>query len=189
MIYDLVRKNRSYRRFQEEKEISPDTLLELVNLARLSASAANLQELRYRLVFLKAEKELVFPCLKWANYLTDWDGPVYGQRPAGYILVLAPKNSTRFHYIDAGIASQSMLLGASEKGLGGCMIASMNRERLEQGLLLPADLDIILAIALGVPDEEVLIDDISSGESIKYYRDEKDRHHVPKLKLDELIVN
>ncbi|MFA7543644.1 MAG: nitroreductase family protein [Candidatus Cloacimonadaceae bacterium] len=188
MIYDLIRKNRSYRRFQEAREISRNTLAELIDLARLSPSAANLQELRFRLVYSKEEKELVFPCLKWANYLTEWDGPVYGQRPGGYILVLAPKNNTRFHYIDAGIACQSMLLGATAQGLGGCMIASMNRERLEQDLLLPAEMDILLAIALGVPDEEVLIDDISKTESIKYYRDEKDRHRVPKLKRDELII-
>jgi len=50
MIRDLVLKNRSYRRFHEDAEVDSQTLRELVDLARLSASAGNKQPLRYMLL-------------------------------------------------------------------------------------------------------------------------------------------
>ena len=188
MIEDLLKKNRSYRRFNEDKKLDAATLRGLVQLSRYAPSAANLQELRYRIVHEIDEREAIFPHLKWANYLKDWDGPAYGQRPTGYILVLVPKNHTRFHFYDAGLAIQSMLLGATERGLGGCIIASMDREHISRALALPEKMEILLAIALGTPAEEVLIDDIKAGDNIEYWRDEKDRHHVPKLDLESLIV-
>lgn len=189
MIRELVLRNRSYRRFVEFEPILRQTLRDLVDLARLSASAANLQNLRYWLVESGPECNTVFSCLKWANYLRDWDGPAAGERPAAYILILAPQNATRYDYYDCGIACQSMLLGATSIGLGGCMIASMDRERLEQELQLPPELDIMLAVAIGRPAEIVLVDDLDAQGNIEYWRDEKDRHHVPKRNLDSLILN
>jgi len=41
VIKDLVKKNRSYRRFYENFTIERKALEELVDLARLSASASN----------------------------------------------------------------------------------------------------------------------------------------------------
>lgn len=189
MIRQLVMRNRSYRRFHESKVITRQTLRELVDLARLSPSAANLQNLRFWLVESGSLCELVFPCLKWANYLKDWEGPQFGERPSAYILVLAPHNVTKFHYYDCGIACQSMLLGATDWGMGGCMIASMDRERLKRDLELPENIEIMLAVALGYPAEEVVIDTINNDGNIEYWRDERDRHHVPKLDLNTLILN
>lgn len=189
MIRQLVLHSRSYRRFYESKSIKRQTLRDLVDLARLSPSAANLQNLRYWLIESGADCEKIFPCLKWANYLKEWDGPLYGERPAAYILVLAPHNATKFHYFDCGIASQSIMLGACSLGLGGCMIASMDRERLHRELGLPQGMEIMLTLALGYPAEEVVVDSIDGEGNIEYWRDEKDRHHVPKLDLNTLILN
>ncbi len=189
MIRQLVLMNRSFRRYDESKRISSQTLRDLVDLARLSPSAANLQNLRYWLVEDDESLEKVFPCLRWANYLKDWDGPLPSERPVAYILVLAPHNVTKFHYYDCGIACQSMLLGATSMGFGGCMIASMDRDRMKRELGLPEDMEIMLAVALGYPAEEVVIDSIDEKGNIEYWRDEKDRHHVPKLDLKTLILN
>ena len=47
MLKDLVLKNRSYRRFHQDKTIELEILRELIDLAGLSASGANRQALKY----------------------------------------------------------------------------------------------------------------------------------------------
>lgn len=189
MIRDLVVKNRSYRRFDEKTPIEIEVLRELVDLARLSASAANLQPLRYMLSCTPARNKLIFPHLAWAGYLKEWPGPPEGQRPSAYILVLGDTTLTKSFGCDYGIAAQSILLGAVERGLGGCMIASIQRSRLREAFKIPKRYEIILAIALGKPDEEVRIEEVEPGDPIEYWRDGEEIHHVPKRKLDDIILS
>lgn len=188
MIKDLVKRNRSYRRFIEDKPVPPEALVELVSLARLCPSAANLQNLRYCLITSSKERELIFPHLKWANYLRYWDGPVKGERPGAYIIILAPVNTTKFHHLDAGIAAQTMLLGAVEKDLGGCMLASVDKEKVHSLLNLPEDMEVLLVLALGYPAEQVVIEDVTDPDDIEYWRDDDGCHHVPKRLLKDLIL-
>ena len=89
---------------------------------------------------------------------------------------------------DHGIAAQTMLLGATERGLGGCMIASVDRDALGEQFPIPDGFDIVLVIALGKPAEEVVLEDTVSPDQIEYYRDAEGVHHVPKRPLDDLIV-
>ncbi len=187
MMRQLVARNRSYRRFEQGTAISKQTLRDLVDLARLSPSAANLQTLRFWLI--EHPHGILFESLKWANYLKDWDGPEEGERPAAYIVVLCARNCSKFSYIDAGIACQSIVLGATELGLGGCMIAAVDKDKVHEALQIPKEWEIVLVLALGVPAEEVVIDNIAPGGNIEYWRDERDRHHVPKRELDTLILN
>jgi len=188
MIDELIRRNRSYRRFDEKVAIEESTLRELVNLARLSASAANLQPLKYLLSWQKQTNEIIFPHLAWAGYLKDFPGPAPGERPAAYIIILGDSSISRNFHCDHGIASQSILLAATERGLGGCIIGSIDREKLRKQLAIPADLEILLVIALGKPAEKVILEEVGPDGSIKYWRDEQDRHHVPKRPLDEIIL-
>ncbi len=189
MIEELVRKNRSVRRFYEERFISRETLEGLVNLARLSPSAGNLQPLKYILSNTPEKNERIFPCLAWAAYLKDWPGPPKGERPSAYIVILGDREITNNFFCDHGIAAQSILLGARQQGLGGCIIGSINRERLREALSIPERFEILLVIALGIPKEEVVIEEIGPGESIKYWRDEKGVHHVPKRRLKDIILD
>jgi len=185
---ELVLKNRSYRRFYENEAIELDTLRQLVDLARLSGSAANLQPLKYMLSVDRKLNTSIFPHMKWAGYLKNWDGPVEGERPSGYIIILGDQNITKSFGCDHGIASQSMLLGAAEIGLGGCMIGSIQREGLRRELEIPTHLEILLVIALGKPRENVEIEIVGQEGDVKYWRDEDDIHHVPKRSLEELII-
>ena len=188
MIRDLVLKNRSYRRFYEDAEVDGQTLRELVDLARLSASAGNKQPLRYMLSCTKEKNALIFPNLAWAAYLKDWNGPSVGERPSAYIVVLADKEiSANFNW-DAGICSQSILLGATERGLGGCIIASVNKPSLKQALNIPDTYEIVFVLALGKPKEHVVIDPVPADGDIKYWRDAEETHHVPKRSLEDLII-
>ncbi|MFQ6036518.1 MAG: nitroreductase family protein, partial [Sedimentisphaerales bacterium] len=69
MIKDLIIKNRTYRRFHQEVIIEGQTLRELVDLARLSPSGANMQPLKYILSCEPQKNALIFPHLAWAGYL------------------------------------------------------------------------------------------------------------------------
>jgi nitroreductase len=189
MIKDLVRKNRSYRRFHQEVPIDIKTLRELVDLARLSASGMNAQPLKYILSCEPERNALIFKHLGWAALLKDWPGPAEGERPSAYIIMLGDTAVSQNFFCDHGIAAQSMLLGAAEKGLGGCMIATIKRNELRQALNIPSQCEILLVIALGKPKETVIIEAVGPSGDTKYWRDSQGRHHVPKRTLDDIIID
>jgi nitroreductase len=190
MIADLVKKTRSYRRFNENHKIAMDSLKQLVDLGRLSASAANRQPLKYILSCDPKTNERIFPCIGWAAYLKDWKGPEKGERPVAYIIILADTTISNEFWCDHGIAGQSILLGATEIGLGGCFIGAINKEKLREELNIAQELTIMLIIALGESAEEVVIEStVDTNGNIRYWRDENGIHHVPKRPLDEIIVD
>lgn len=188
MIKNLVLKNRSYRKFHQNEVIELSTLKELIDLARLSASAANLQPLKYMISNVDLKNECIFKTLGWAGYLKEWSGPIEGEKPSAYIIILNDLSISKNPSLDTGIAAQTMLLGAIEKGLGGCMLGNINKVELTSVLNLDENFEINLVIALGKPKETVVIDEMSSPTDIKYWRDENAVHHVPKRSLDEIIL-
>jgi nitroreductase len=188
-IKELVLKNRTYRRFHQDYALDRATLRELVDLARLSSSGANLQSLKY---LLSTDPELnarIFPTLGWAGYLKDWGGPGEGERPSGYIVVLFDQTIAKTPFWDHGIASQSILLGATERGLGGCMFGNIRKDELSRSLGIGEHLEILLVIALGKPKEEVRLVPIGPDGDVKYYRDANGVHYVPKRALNDIIIN
>ncbi|MBI5446172.1 MAG: nitroreductase family protein [Deltaproteobacteria bacterium] len=187
-LKDLVLRNRSYRRFDESHAIARETLEELVGLARCTASAANRQPLKYVLSSDPERNARIFPCLKWAAYLKDWGGPAPGERPAAYLVLLIDQEITKEWWCDDGIAAQTILLGATERGLGGCMIGAVDKERLRRELGIPERFLIRLVLALGRPAETVVLEDLPPGGDVRYWRDERSVHHVPKRLLSELIL-
>jgi nitroreductase len=188
MIKEIIQRNRSYRRFYQDELVSMETLRKLVNLARLSASGANLQPLRYILSCDPEKNSHIFPHLAWAGYLKEWPGPEEGERPSAYILILGDTQVSKSFGCDHGIAAQSILLGAAELGLGGCMIGSVKRAELAQTLNIDPRYEILLAIALGRPKETVQIEPLGADGSVKYWRDENNVHHVPKRALEDIII-
>jgi nitroreductase len=187
MIADLVVKTRSFRRFDESKPIEPKVLEDLVNLGRLSASGGNLQPLKYIVTSDTETNAKVFPCLRWAGYLVDWDGPGEGERPAGYITILRDNEVTINTIIDHGIAAQSMRLGATERGLGSCIMGSIDRDRLRSELEIPARYEILVVLVLGVPAEKVVLEAVEGG-NVRYWRDDKGVLHVPKRSLQDVVL-
>jgi len=188
MLEELVKRNRSYRRFNQDDRIELKLLRGLVDLARHSASSANRQPLKYVLTVDPDTNQMVFETLSWAGYLKEWDGAAEGERPAAYIVILGDTRVHRTFSVDHGIAAQTILLGATEAGFGGCMVASIDQLKLRQILAIPEHLVVLLVVALGKPVEEVVVDAVGSDGKIEYYRDPDGVHHVPKRTLDELIV-
>ena len=188
MLRDLIIKNRSYRRFYQDVTVERATLRELVDLARLSASGSNLQALKFRLSCDADENAKIFACLGWAGYLKDWPGPAEGERPSAYIVILGDKEISQSFGVNPGIAAQSILLGATEKGLGGCIIGSVDKPKLTQALEIPDRYEILLVLALGKPKETVVLETVGPDGDIKYWRDSQGVHHVPKRPLNEIIL-
>jgi nitroreductase len=165
-----------------------ETLRDLVDLARCTASATNRQPLKYILSCSRERNAQIFSCLHWAALLKTWQGPTDGERPAAYIIVLGDKDVVPSFGVDHGIAAQTILLGAVEKGLGGCMLAAVDRDDLKIFLSIPAKMDVLLVIAIGKPREKIVIDVLEPGGSTNYWRDKDDMHHVPKRRLDDIII-
>jgi nitroreductase len=186
-LKELIVKTRTYRRFDESHKIDNKSLESFIELARLSPSGANKQPLKFLYYNSGETCGKIFPYLAWAGYLTDWPGPEKGERPTSYIIILGDKSISEIFGVDHGIAAHSILLGASDAGLGGCIIGSIKRDELADELSIPDNFEILLVLAIGKPVENVIIEDIKNND-VKYWRDNNKNHHVPKRSLDELIV-
>jgi nitroreductase len=187
MILDLILKNRSYRRFNQLVKIEPEQVKRWIELARFSGSGRNMQPLKYVIVTDEIKCSEIFPNLGWAGYLTSWNGPAEGERPVAYIAVLHDKQLSDKYFCDDGIAMQSILLGATEEGFGGCILGSVNKVKVSKILNLPDHLEMLWMIALGKPAETIVLETVKEGD-IKYWRDDESVHHVPKRELSELII-
>lgn len=187
-LKELVLKNRSYRRFDERVRISDQQLYDWIELARFSASARNAQPLKYLPVTDPESCNSLFPLLAWAGYLKNWDGPAVGEHPSAYIIMVNDTSIATNYYCDDGIAAQSILLGATEAGFGGCIVASIKKEKLAKLFRLDEQYRVIMVIALGKPIEQVVVEDMKGGD-FKYWRDTDLVHHVPKRPMNELIIS
>lgn len=183
---ELVRKNRSYRRFYEEVRPTRAQLERMIEAARLSPSAANRQPLRYIICDSDALCARVFETLAWAGYLKDWPGPEPGERPSAYFIQLHDTERSSHYLCDHGIAAQSILLQAVDEGFGGCILASVKRDALRIALHIAPQYEIIQVIAIGKPKEKVIIEPFTTD--CKYWRDNAGVHHVPKRSLEDLIL-
>jgi len=188
MLKDLVNKNRSYRKFNSKRKINNGELLELIDLARITASSKNKQPLKYKIITEKKDLDFVFEQLSWAWYLKDWKGPLESERPTAYIVVFLDKDINDNAFIDVGIASQTILLGAVEKGLGGCIVRTINHYKMQEYFNFAENLDLIQVIALGEPAQEVETVAIEKSGSIEYFENEEKSHFVPKRSLSEIVI-
>lgn len=183
---ELVKSNRACRRYDESKKISREELIDLVELARYTPSGVNKQAIRFAVV--NDNLDDIFKNLRWAGYLKDWDGPKVGERPTGYIVFAFDKKYGNGMPEDVGIVSQTIALGARAKGMSACILKSYNEVGIKEALSLSDDYKVVLVMSIGYPVEEIVVDDIREGEDIKYYRDDRNVHHVPKIILDDLLI-
>ena len=191
MLEELVLKNRSYRGYDRSRAVTREELLSLCDLARRTGSGANRQPLRYRLVCEAEETARVQALSRWGAALPELHLPFPGTEAAAFILICvdtAVVPQAQACGIDVGIAAQTILLGAVEMGLGGLMIQNFDKQATAQALALPEGLEPVLLLALGKPAETVVLDEALPGESLRYTRDEKGVHHVPKRRLCDVIV-
>ena len=191
IVSELLKQDRSYRRFNECCKIDTATLKELVGLTRYCSSGRNLQPLKYFMANDEEKCEQIFPLLKWAGYLKEWDGPEKGERPSAYLIQCLDTDLTENYLCDDGLQLQAITLGATALGLGCCIIKSFNTVKLKEILSLENNLSPLYVLAIGKPVEEVVIEEmkVAGEEGVKYYRTPDKVHHVPKRSLEELLIN
>lgn len=191
MLIDLLKKNRSYRGYDDSFRIDRSMLEELIDCTRYTASSVNIQPLKY---FAASEPEtvaLIQPLTHWAGKLKELHLPREGHRPTAFIVIcqdMSVSDSPTMFQRDIGIAAQTILLAATEKGLGGCMIGSFEKNALKKALSLPEQIEPMMVLAIGKPDETVLLTEVGPGGSTDYYRDENDVHFVPKRALKDILL-
>jgi len=187
-VIDLIRKRRTIRRFKPVR-IEYETLKTIVDAGRLAPSASNIQPIEYIIVDDPALVLQLFGHTKWAGYLPEPLGrPPAGQEPVAFIVVLLNrkiKQSGGEH--DVGAAMENMILAALEQGIGSCWIASVDRKATRKMFAVPEHCDIDCVLALGYPNEDPVIEDLT--DSVKYYRDQDGRLHVPKRTLASILYH
>lgn len=184
-VYRLIQSRRTIRQFAQDS-VPQDILEKMVDAARLAPSAANLQPLEYIVVKDRKVAQRIFPCLKWAAYIAPEGDPRPGQEPAAYIVILANKDvrSKAFEW-DAGAAIENMILTALEEGVGSCWLLSVDRDRISEILKIPETHAVDSVLALGYPAEQPQAEELV--DSVRYWKDESGRLHVPKRRLDSII--
>jgi len=190
MIKELAKKSRSYRGYDQSREITREELLELVDCARYAPSSVNCQPFKYMLINTRDVLEKIQPLTGWAGALPNMKLPHPGKCPKAFILICQETNwdaDLNRYLRDVGIVAQTMLLAATEHGLGGIMIGNFSPKRIADTLNLPEHIVPMLLVAVGKPDEQIVLTEVEDGESVKYYRDENDVHYVPKRKLADIV--
>ena len=191
MFKELVKKSRSYRGYDESRKISREELMDFVDCARFAPSSVNRQPFQYLLAYEKADLDKIQPLTGWARGLPQMKLPHPGKCPTTFIVICQNTDwdpDLTHNLRDVGIVAQTMLLAAAEKDLGGIMIGNFSPGRLAEALSLPENLVPMLIVAIGKPDEKIVLTEADAGESLKYYRDEQDTHYVPKRKLEDIVL-
>lgn len=190
MLKDLVLKNRSYRSFSSDVKITKEEILDMIDLARITPSAMNLQPLRYKICVSEKECATLLSLTSWAGRLRPLTLPPKGHEPTAFIVICTDKNivpKKESAWRDIGISAQTILLRAAEMGFGGCMLGAFSSEQVSEALSIDDSYDPTLIIGLGKPDETVELEELI-GENTSYYRTEDGTHHVPKRKLEDIII-
>jgi len=186
----LLQKNRSVRGYDHSVQVSPEVLRRIVSVCAKIPSARNQQVLRFSLVSAATNPEMAVTInrnIKMGGALPELHLPLVGTEPQAFIVVSSTIEPDHNVYIDLGIALQSMLLKAVEIGLNGIIIGAFNHDNIREALQLKYQPLSVLCI--GKSAERFTLVPIREADSHKYYRDDANMHYVPKVCVDDLIIN
>ena len=180
----LLRRNRSYRGYDTKFEVRPDQLRRIIETATLCPSARNQQVLRFRPV-LTDESDKVLKHIRLGGALPELHLPLPDTEPHAFVVICSVVEESKYVDIDLGIVAQTMLLQATELGLGGICIGAFDHKEIREELNLPYEP--LLVIAFGRPAEHIELVECGEGDNLTYYRNDG-IHYVPKIRVDELII-
>ncbi|MFH1849969.1 MAG: nitroreductase family protein [archaeon] len=180
--YDLILKRRSIRKFLQ-KAVGLDLLDKCVDAARMGPSAVNLQPLDF--ITITEDLDKIFECTRWAGFIPD-GAPKEGERPVAYIAIISDKARSVYCTVDSGIAAQNIVLTALEEGVASCLLAALDREKLDAVLKIPSHLHIEMLVALGYPMQKS-VSEVQKKDAFKYYLDSENVVHVPKRPLKDVV--
>ena len=185
----LLEWRRSYRKFDEEKEISKEDIDGILSSIKFASCANNRQFLRFISVESKDKVLEIFDNTRWAASLPNGAGrPKEGERPVYFIAILSDKEKKlKFDGVDQGLVISNLTLAAAERGIGSCIIGSVLDEKMREILSYDDRYTCNLVVAFGYPKIESSIKEINLEEDQSYYLDDKKNYVVPKYKLDDIV--
>ena len=192
MVKELVLNNRSCRGYDQKYHFTRKEMEEYIDCARLCPSSGNVQPLKYYIAYEETYVTEIQKLTHWAGLLPKEELPHKGKEPTAFVVICQDmsvnSNLNRFQK-DVGIVAQTMLLLATEQGLGGCMIGDFQGGDLKKFLGIDENIQPLLVVALGKPDEKIVLTEVGADGKTAYYRDEKDIHYVPKRAIETELLN
>ena len=142
-LYDLIKNRRTVRKFKN-KEVLESDLIKMIEGARLSPSAANLQSLRYMMVTSEDVRRELYPHIKYAGYTPEWN-PTFEETPTAFLVVLNDNQirPTEKSECDSGLAMMSISLLAEDLGYGSCIFGAIDRYQIKSVLGIDDKFDIM----------------------------------------------
>ncbi|HOW17176.1 MAG TPA: nitroreductase family protein [bacterium] len=147
-VLDVIKLRKSVRAYDKEKQVSDESLLKILEAARLAPSAKNVQEWKFMVVKdRKILKDLV-PACKEQKFVGDCS-----------CVIAACSNETEYvmtcgqaaYVVDLSIAVAHMSLVAAELGIGSCWLGAFHEDRVKGVLNIPSEYRVVALLTLGYP--------------------------------------
>lgn len=185
-VYDAVKSRRTIRKFKQ-KPLKHEDLIQIIDCARLAPFGANLQPLKFSVVTDEDTRKKLFPHIKYAGYIPEWN-PSFEETAPAFIAILNDTSikPTEKSECDSGAAIMSMCLAAKELGIDSCWLGAIDRNEIKKILNLADNLDVTYLLALGYGSQNG--DTFKINDSVKYYFDENGNVFVPKRTIEEVLV-
>jgi nitroreductase len=173
-VKKAIKKRRAYRSL-ESIDIDEKLINDLAECAKLSESCFNNQPWNYIFVYDKEKLQEMHASLSKGN---DW-----AKKASMIIAVIGKKDSDcviyeRIYYrFDIGLATQNIILRATELGLVAHPIAGYSPKKTRKILGIPDDYDVITLVIVGKKSEK-----IDPNLSNKQIEAEKNRPKRKKIK-------
>ncbi|MCW4019469.1 MAG: nitroreductase family protein [Candidatus Bathyarchaeota archaeon] len=148
--FEAIKKRRSIRSYQE-KPVEETKLLRILEAARLSPSAVNMQPCDLIVVKEPEAKKRLSKA-----YPRTW----FEKAPLIVIVCATPekawqrKDGEEIWKIDAAIAMQSLVLAATAEGLGTCWVCAFDEEKTRDALGIPETVRVVAMTPLGYTAEQ-----------------------------------
>jgi nitroreductase len=153
-VIEAIRKRRSIRQYLE-KPIPEETLMTILECARIAPSAGNRQPWVFIVVKTKETKDLLMAAAG--------NQPALGQAPVVIVVCADPevagaryedRGRTLYCIQDTAAAIENMMLAAVSLDLGTCWVGAFKETEARKALNLPPNLRPVAMFPLGYPDQE-----------------------------------
>lgn len=164
-MLETIKTRRSTREFLD-RSIPSDVMMFLMEAAQWSPSGGNIQPLR---IVVVQDRENI-------RKVNMFSPGLQGDAVALLVLCVDTSIDTPTAVMDAAIATQSIMLVATENELGSCAVRSFNRVALRTLLRLPSSIEPEMLISLGYPAKAITVPNRKPIESFVHwetYNDDK----------------
>ncbi len=151
MEFSEVIKNRYSVRAYKSVPVEEEKLEQVLEAARLAPTACNRQPFKFIVIYTAGKEEQLKRI-----YRGSW----FAKAPIVICACAISSESwvradgTNYCFIDLAIAVDHLILAATNLGLGTCWVGAFNVEEARETLKLPPDVEPVIFIPLGYPDDK-----------------------------------